>query len=78
MLIKNQKLKDSWKIVKMIDLAKYLIWNIIVAVLLIFAQSIILVKFFVTLFLLFTFSILSFMKWIPGLIYIIKYKMHNK
>jgi len=62
----------------MIDVAKYLIWNIIVGVLLIFAQSILLVKFFVLLFLLFTFTALSLIKWVPGLIYIIQYKMHKK
>jgi hypothetical protein len=78
MLSKNQKLRESWKIVKMIDVAKYLIWNIIIAVLLIFAQSILLVKFFVTLFLLFTFTLLSVIKWIPGLMYIIQYKMNKK
>jgi hypothetical protein len=64
--------------VKMIDVAKYLIWNMIAGVILIYLQSILLVKFFVTLILLFLFSVLSVTKWIPGLVYIIKYKMNKK
>ena len=77
-LTKNQKIKESWKIVKMIDVAKYLIWNMILGAILIYLQSILLVKFFVTLILLFMFSVLSVAKWIPGLVYIIKYKMNEK
>lgn len=62
----------------MIDVAKYFIWNMILAVLLIYLQSILLVKFFITLILLFLFTILSVLKWIPGLIYIIQYKRNKK
>lgn len=63
---------------KMIDVAKYLIWNMIAGVILIYLQSILLVKFFVTLILLFLFTVLSVIKWIPGLVYIIQYKMNKK
>lgn len=78
MTLKNQKMKETWKIVKMIDVAKYLIWNMIIAGLLIFAHSIVLVKFFILLFLLFTFTVLSLIKWVPGFVYVIRYKWHQR
>jgi hypothetical protein len=47
-------------------------------IILILLQSYLLAKFFVLLFLLAMFTILSLMRWIPGLIYTINYKLHMR
>ncbi len=71
---KNAKLKDTWKIVKMIDVAKFFIWNIIVGVLFIVFDGYLLIKFFVTLILLILFTTIQAVKIIIGVSYLIKYK----
>lgn len=71
---KNAKLKDTWKIVKMIDVAKFFIWNIIVGVMFIVFDGYLLIKFFVTLILLMLFTSIQAVKIIIGVSYLIKYK----
>jgi hypothetical protein len=71
---RNAKLKETWSVIKMIDLGKYFFWNVVLGATLLVFHSIILVKFFMLLTLLFLFSLISIIKWIPGLVYIIKYK----
>lgn len=73
---KNAKLKDTWKVVKMIDVAKFLIWNIIIGVTLIIFDGYLIIKFFVTLSLLCLFSFVQAFKMFIGLIYLIKYKCY--
>ena len=62
----------------MIDVAKYLFWNLAVGVTLLILHSVLLVKFFMLLFLLTLFTILSLIKLIPSTVYIIRYKWHKR
>lgn len=71
---KNANLKDTWKIVKMIDVAKFFFWNIIVGTLFIVFDSFLLIKFFVTLGLLILFTAIQAIKMIIGMCYLVKYK----
>ena len=71
---KNAHLKDTWKIVKMIDVAKFFLWNVILGVLFIVFDSYLIIKFFITLILLMIFTLVQVIKIIVGMIYLIKYK----
>ncbi len=71
---KNQKLKETWKIVKMIDVAKFAFWNIIIGAALILFDSFLIIKFFITLGLLVLFTLILAVKMVIGLAYLIKYK----
>lgn len=71
---KNAKLKETWKIVKMIDVAKFFIWNIIIGTILLVFDGYIIIKFFITLFLLILFTAIQAVKIIIGVCYLIKYK----
>ena len=71
---KNAHLKDTWKIVKMVDVAKFFTWNIIVGTLFIVFDQYLIIKFFVTLCLLMLFILVQLIKIIIGIIYLIKYK----
>lgn len=71
---KNAKLKDTWKIVKLIDVAKFFFWNIIVGSLFIIFDSYLLIKFLVTLGLLMLFTAIQAVKIIIGIVYLVKYK----
>lgn len=75
---RNQQLRETWNIVKMIDAGKYLVWNGIVGITLLLLHGILLVKFFILLFLLTMFTILSLIKQIPAIVYIIRYKCHKR
>lgn len=75
---RNQRLRETWKIVKMIDVGKYLFWNCVVGITLLLLQGILLLKFFLLLLLLTTFTILSLIKEIPAIVYIIRYKCHKR
>lgn len=71
---KNAKLKDTWKIVKMIDVAKFTFWNVVVGVTLVLFDSYLVIKFFLTLGLLVLFTLILAIKMVIGLGYLIKYK----
>ena len=71
---KNANLKDTWKIVKMIDVAKFFLWNVVLGTLFIVFDSYLIIKFFVTLILLMLFTFIQVIKIIIGMCYIIKYK----
>ncbi len=71
---KNAKLKDTWKIVKMMDVAKFFFWNIIIGSLFIVFDSYLLIKFLVTLILLVLFTLIQAIKIIIGIVYLIKYR----
>ncbi len=62
----------------MIDVAKYLFWNCVIGITLLLLQGILLLKFFMLLALLTSFTILSLIKEIPAMIYIIRYKCHKR
>jgi hypothetical protein len=69
-----QKLKETWQVVKMIEVAKYIFWNVAVGMTLIAMHEILLVKMCLFFVLIFMFIFLTLSKWIPGFIYICKYK----
>ena len=71
---KNAGLKDTWKIVKMIDVVKFFLWNTIIGSLFIVFDEYLLIKFFVTLFLLILFTLIQVIKIIIGMVYLVKYK----
>ena len=71
---KNQKLKETWKIIKMIEVAKFLFWNVIIGTALLLFDSFLIIKFFVTLSLLVLFTLVLAVKMIIGLTYLIRYK----
>jgi hypothetical protein len=58
----------------MIDVAKFFIWNIIFGTIFLVFDSYILIKFFITLFLLVLFTFIQAIKIIIGISYLIKYK----
>ena len=71
---KNQKVRETWKILKMIDLSKYFFWNVAIGASLLVLHGYVLIKFLLLLLLLVFYSLMNLIKWIPGLIYIIQYK----
>jgi len=58
----------------MIDVAKFFIWNIIFGTIFLVFDSYILIKFFITLFLLVLFTFIQAIKIIIGVSYLINYK----
>lgn len=73
---KNAKLKETWKVVKMIDVAKFLVWNIIIGVTLIVFDGYLIIKFFALLSMLCLFTFVLAFKMVIGLVYLIKYKWY--
>lgn len=71
---RSGKLKDTWRIIKLMDVSKYFFWNVVVGVILIILHGYILIKFFAILFLLVIFIIIELVKIVPVLIYTISYK----
>lgn len=71
---KNQRLRETWKILKLMDVSKYLVWNALLAVTLIILHGYILIKFFALLFLLVIFTLIELVRLVPVLIYTISYK----
>ena len=71
---RNQQLRDTWKIVKMVDVAKYFFWNIIVGMFLLAMHSVILFKFILLLLMATLFIIMTLIKWIPGVIFLLRYR----
>lgn len=58
----------------MIDVAKFLFWNLLIGVVLIVFDGYLIIKFFITLSLLCIFTLIQAIKMIIGLVYLIKYK----
>lgn len=66
-----------WKTIKMVEAGKQFIWNMIVGVVLLYIHNIVFLKIFVALILLATFALLSLLKWIPSVIFIIQCRFNN-
>lgn len=62
----------------MIDVSKFLFWNTVVGFGLLLSQEVLLVKFFMLLLFLTFFSIISLIKIIPGIVYMIRYKWNKR
>lgn len=75
---KNQKLRESWKIVKMTDVAKYLFWNIAIGITLLLLHGILLVKFFLLLIMIGLFILVTLIKWVPGFIFLLRYRFKKR
>lgn len=71
---RSAKLKETWKILKLMDVSKYFLWNSIFGVTLIILHQYILIKFFAIEFLLLFFIIIELIKIVPVLIYTFSYK----
>lgn len=71
---RNQRLKETWQIIKIMYISKYFFWNAVVSVVLIILHANILIKFFLLLGVLVMFTIIQLIKLIPGIIYTISYK----
>lgn len=76
--LKNQKLRETWKVVKMVEVTKYFFWNSMVALVLLILHGKLYIKFFLFLALFIGYILFFFIKWIPGLIYIIRYRCRIK
>lgn len=68
------KLKETWKIIKLVDVSKYFIWNVLLGALLVALHGYILLKFFAILFFTSAFAIIELIRVIPVLISTISYK----
>lgn len=62
----------------MTDVAKYVFWNIAVGITLLILHNIILIKFFLLLFLVGGFILITLIKWIPGLIFLLRYRFKKR
>lgn len=71
---RSGKLKETWKIIKLVDVSKYFIWNVLMGVLLIALHGYILIKFFAIFFLTASFVIIELIRTVPVLISTISYK----
>ena len=71
---RNAKLKDSWKIVKMIEVSKYILWNVVCSALLLVNHEILMIKFFFMLFILAMFIIIQMLRMFPVITYHCGYK----
>ena len=71
---KNANLKDSWKLIKFVHVAKYVIWNIIVAAILLTLGSMYTYRFYVTLVMVGLIAFSLGVKVILGVIYMIFHK----
>ena len=71
---KNAHLKETWKVVKMIDVAKFVMWNSIFGFGSLFVDEYLLIKFFLMLSILCLFILVLGVKMFIGMIYLCKYK----
>jgi chitin synthase len=71
----NSKLKDSWKLIKFVHVAKYVFWNIIAGVLLLSFGSSYTPRFFITISLIGLIGFSLTLKIIVSVVYMIKYKL---
>ena len=73
----NSKLKDAWKLIKFIHVAKYVCWNIIVGVVILSLGSSYTPRFFITIIMIAIMGASLSLKIIVGIGYMIKYKLSN-
>jgi hypothetical protein len=73
----NSKLKDAWKLIKFIHVAKYVFWNIIVGVIILSLGSSYTPRFFITIIMIGIMGTSLSLKIIVGIAYMIKYKLSN-
>ena len=71
----NSKLKDSWKLIKFIHVAKYVFWNIIVGAIILSLGSSYTPRFFITIAMMVIMSSSLALKIVVGIVYMIKYKL---
>jgi chitin synthase len=72
---KNAGLKDSWRLIKFSHVAKYVIWNIILAVVLLSFGSSYTPRFFITIVMVVMMAGTLALKIVIGCIYMVIYKM---
>jgi hypothetical protein len=73
----NSKLKDSWKLIKFVHVAKYVFWNIVVSALILSFGSSYTPRFFITLVMIGIMGTSLSLKILIGILYMIKYKLSN-
>lgn len=71
----NSKLKDSWRLIKFVHVAKYAIWNMIVGTILLSFGSSYTPRFFITIIMIGIMGSSLSLKIIVSIVYMIKYKM---
>ena len=74
---KNKDLKDSWKLIKMVHVAKYVFWNVVVGVFLLSFGSSYVPRFFITFGIVILMAASIGIKIIVAVIYLIGYKCFN-
>lgn len=72
---KNKNLVDSWKLIKMVHVAKYVFWNIVVGVILLSLGSSYVPRFFITFIIVILMASTMGIKILVAVIYLIKYKL---
>jgi hypothetical protein len=73
----NSKLKDSWKLIKFVHVAKYVFWNIVMGVVLLSLGSSYTPRFFITIIMIGIMGTSLSLKILIGISYMIKYKLKN-
>lgn len=73
----NSKLKDSWKLIKFVHVAKYVFWNIVVGVIILSLGSSYTPRFFITIIMIGIMGTSLSLKILIGIAYMIKYKLSN-
>lgn len=73
----DKGLQDSWKLIKLVHVAKYVIWNIILAAVLLTLGAGYEFRFYITLVLVSTIAVSISMKVIVGICYMLAYKCGN-
>ena len=71
---KNAQIESTWSIVRMIQVGKYIFWNIIASMLLLTLGSDYLTRFWITFIIMIILLITLFLKAFLGAIYMIKYR----
>lgn len=71
----NSKLKDTWKLIKFVHVAKYVFWNIIVGVIILSLGSSYTPRFFITIIMIAIMGSSLALKIVVGIVYMIKYKL---
>jgi len=74
---KNDKLKDSWKLIKFVHVGKYVLWNIVFGITLLSLGASYKPRFFITIIMVAIMGVSMSVKIIVGLFYMIHYKMDN-
>ena len=74
---KNKDLKDSWRLIKMVHVAKYVFWNIVFGVILLSFGSSYVPRFYITFGIVILMAFSIGIKIFVAVIYLIGYKLYN-